>query len=243
MSWLFTVLAGFLGAIVGGGGMLAMATASVRWHRISSFEGGSGYFVVGLTLAGIVLGFLVAAVSGRVVHAGVRPDWWAQLGGGALVVALLVGLATLISFLRADFVPTHQGRPMAIEWEVRLPASQVERPGWPDEELRLQLVATVGSERSPNGAQNAEFDRAAFRQEHGQWVLPARVAVFTGKGVFCVNLTMGGRDDGFWPLCGPKPHAQEWSWSEWQHTNKSRDKPAAEAVMYRYRFVTVGAVE
>lgn len=241
MSWLFTVMAGVLGAVMGGGGMLAMATASVRWHRVSSFEGGSGYFVVGFTLVGIVLGFLVAIVSARVVHAGIRPDWWAQVGGALLVVSLLVGLATLASYLRADFVPQRQGRPMAIEWEVRLPASQTERPAWPDEELRLQLVATVGSERRPSGAEDAQFDRGAFRREEGQWVLPARVAVFTGRGVFCVNLTMGSRDDGFWPLCGPRPRDDEWSWSGWEHTNKSRDKPAAEAVMYRYRFVMVDA--
>lgn len=237
MSWFFTVLAGVLGAMAGGGGMLAMASASVRWHRISSFEGASGYFVAGLTLAGVVLGFLVAVVSARVVHAGFRSEWWAQLGGGVGVVCLLVALATLVSYFRADFVPERKGSPMAIEWEVRLPTSQTECPVWPDEELRLQLVATVGSGRRPSGAEDAKFDRVGFRFEDGQWVLPARVPVFTGRGVFCVNLTLGGRDDGFWPLCGPIPQAHEWSWSDWQHTNKSRDKPVSEGVMYRYRFV------
>lgn len=237
MSWLWTILAGILGATVGGGGVLLMSSLSVRWHRITSFEGASGYFVVGLTLCGILLGSFVGMVAARVVHAGVRPEWWAQLSAGVLATAVLVGVATLVSYMRADRVPTRHGNEMTIEWEVRLPTSHDQIPEWLDDELRLQLVSTVGSGRRPSGARDAEFDRAAFRQEDGQWILPASVPVFTSKGVFCVNLTMGGRDDGFWPICGPIPHAHEWSWSDWRPTNKSNGKPDAEAVMYRYRFV------
>ena len=35
-----------------GGGFIG--NACVRWYRVSSFEGGSGYFVIGLALLGAV---------------------------------------------------------------------------------------------------------------------------------------------------------------------------------------------
>ncbi len=238
MSWLWMSLAGVTGSIVGGSGMLMMALASVRWHRITSFEGASGYFVIGLMLTGMIIGLLVGIGSARIVQASGRPEWWIQLLAAAIAVAVLVGIATLMSYLRVDSVPTHRGKAMAIEWEIRLPRQHTDRPDWPDAELRLQLVATRGGGRRPSAAHDAEFDRAAFRQEDGQWILPARAPVFTGRGVFCVNLTMGGRDDGFWPSFGPRPHAHDWVWSGWHTTNKSNGRPDADAVMYRYRFVT-----
>jgi hypothetical protein len=106
---------------------------------------------------------------------------------------------------------------------------------WPNEELRLQLVSV--SNHRPRGAEEAEFEREAFRQEQGQWILTARVPLFTNKGELCVNLTLGGRDDGFWPAMKPSPHPVYFNWSQWSRTNKGRDKPGdSAAVMYRFKF-------
>lgn len=243
MTWLTMLLAGLLAAIVGGAGMLAIATLCVKWYRISSFEGGAGYYVIGLTLLGIIGGFIAGCLAARfgVGYAGDR--WTVQLGWGVGAVAVLLAIVLIITYMAADHVPDKGGRGLAVAWEIRLPAESPDAPfgprgnpaDWPDEELKLQLVSVVG--RNPRGSELAAFDRAAFRQENGQWILPARVPLFTSKGQFCVNLTLGGRDDGFWPPFNGFPHPSQFQWSDWLRTNKGRDKPAdAAATMYRFRF-------
>ena len=53
-----------------------------------------------------------------------------------------------------------------------------------------------------------------------------------------MNLTWGGRDDGFWPSLRPVPYPGYFEWSSWERTNKGLDKKTdAEAVMYRYKLV------
>lgn len=250
MSWVVTFLCAVLGAAIGGVGMFGISSLCVRWYRISSFEGNSGYFMLFLIAFGIVGGFLAGAVSARVGFGYVGEAWYVQLGSSVVGTAAVLGLVLAISYLRADFEPDVDPRGLAVVWEVRLPvvddadAFAVKTPPaeWPDKELRLQMVnvrrGKVGS------AQDAKFDRSAFRQEDGQWILTARVPLFTAKGEFCVNLTMGGRDDGFWPRLSPKPTEHEFAWSYWWRTNKGLNAAAdARATMYRYRIEKLAAPE
>lgn len=241
MSWVFTAVAALLGAAAGSAGMFLIASACVKWYNISSFEGKSGYFVVLLMLAGIIGGLILALVAARLGHAFIAPAWYVQLLAAIATVALALLGVLGACYLKADRVPELGGRGLSVAWEVRLPATNDEfgprgdPAEWPDSELRLQLVSVV--RHQPRGHAEAAFDRAAFRRENGQWVLPARVPLFTSKGEFCVNLTLGGRDDGFWPLLPRFPQESHFEWSPWYRTNKGRDKSSdAEAVMYRFRF-------
>jgi hypothetical protein len=63
MSWLNSIVISILSGIPGIflGGLIGMGC--VKWFRISSFEGGSGYAVVGIAL----LGGLVAVITGFIV--------------------------------------------------------------------------------------------------------------------------------------------------------------------------------
>jgi hypothetical protein len=56
MSWLASFVVALLTAAVGLvlGGYLA--SLAVGWYRVSSFEGGAGYFVVAFALLGFVVG-------------------------------------------------------------------------------------------------------------------------------------------------------------------------------------------
>lgn len=243
MSWLLTFATAIVSAILGGVGMFAIASAGVKWYRISSFEGGSGYYVMFLMLFGAIGGFVAGLIAARVGYAQWSHDWHAQIvsGVGSVLALLVVTLACF--YLGADHVPEQGGRGLVVAWEVRLPApddADLFAPkgnpaDWPENELRLQLVSVRN--HKPIGSGEAQFDRAAFRKEDKQLVLPARVPLFTSKGEFCVNLTLGGRDDGFWPRLSAFPTDIDFQWTPWYRTNKSMGKPDdTQAVMYRFRF-------
>ncbi len=254
MNWGATIGTGVLGAAIGGAGMLGLGLLWVRWYRVSSFEGKSGYFVVFLTLVGVVAGLVISMIAARLGHASRGLDanvWSSQLsvGVGAVAGALLLALA--VSYLLADREPELGGRGVVIAWEVRLPKrmpealdsklhEQADPRAWPSEQLRLQLVSVQGN--NSVGSKEASFDRQGFRQEEGQWVLPARVDLFTSKGRLCVNLTLGSQSDGFWPpLTAASAYALAQAdsssrrWSEWQRTNQGlKQSKASDAIMFRY---------
>ena len=242
MSWLTTAFVGILGSIVGGGGMFGIALLCVKWYRISSFEGGSGYFVVGLTLLGVLGGLLVSIVAARISYHTVSVHWSSQFVASfaAEVVALLSVL--LVAYWGVDRVPEVNGKPIDVVWEIRLPRENkslffpADTPAsWANEHLRLECVSI--SNHKPRGWELARFDRDAFRQENEQWILVAKVPLFTSKGEFCVNLTLGGLDDGFWPAIRPVPKASSFQWSDWYRTNKSLGQSAdSSSLMYRFRF-------
>jgi hypothetical protein len=242
-SWLVTFFSGVLSAVAGGLGMLGIATLCVKWYRISSFEGGSGYFVVGLALLGFIGGFVVGLIAARVGYMQIGPHWYIQIATSLGTVACLLLVVLTYSYLESDHVLEQGGRGLVVAWEVRLPKPNPSDPfdykgnpqEWPDSELRLQLVSIFRG--APRGFSEAEFDRLKFHLEGDQWILPAKVPLFTSKGDFCVNLTLGGRDDGFWPPLSAFPSDADFSWSPWYRTNKSQDKPTDfAAVMYRFRY-------
>jgi len=249
MSWLVSLATALLSGVVGGAGMFGIAHLGVKWYRISSFEGGSGYYVIFLTLFGAIGGFVAGLVAARVGSAHWSHDWHAQLVSGTGSVLGLLTITLGIFYLGADHEPERGDRGLRVAWEIRLPAPSADDPFapkgnpavWPDDELRLQLVSVVRGK--PRGYENATFDRASMRQENGQWVLPARVSLFTSKGEFCVNLTLGGRDDGFWPRLATSPVEGDFQWTPWYRTNKGAGKARdADAVMYRFRIEQVDRV-
>ena len=65
MNWTGMILSGVLSALLGGLGSLGLAAGCVHWYRISSFEGKSGFFIVGVTLLGIAGGALVGVIAAR----------------------------------------------------------------------------------------------------------------------------------------------------------------------------------
>lgn len=242
MSWLTTALVGILGSLVGGGGMFGIALLCVKWYRISSFEGGSGYFVVGLTLLGALGGLIVSMIAGRIAYHTIGLHWSSQFAASFLTESIVLLLILLAAYWGVDRIPEHQGQPIDVVWEIRLPRDNGELffpPGppasWKDEHMRLEFVSI--SNHKPRGWELARFDRDLFRQEDEQWILVARVPLFTSKGEFCVNLTLGGRDDGFWPALSPVPTPSAFEWSTWYRTNKSRDESVdTSSLMFRFRF-------
>ena len=103
MTWLATLATAVLGAILAGAGTFGLAFLWIDWYRIPPREGQSGYFIVFMTLLGIVAGFIAGASTSRVVVA-MKPDGaWFVLGllyaAGVVIALLLVAMA--ISWMMA----------------------------------------------------------------------------------------------------------------------------------------------
>ncbi len=100
MHWLSSLLVALVAAVGGGGCGLFIGERCVRWYRISSFEGGSGYFVLGLGLIGLPLGFIVGLIGARVAAGWETPTVLKQFGTGMGAVAgtALVILALCVLF-------------------------------------------------------------------------------------------------------------------------------------------------
>lgn len=111
MHWLailfFGLLTGLIGAVYGG----LVADKATTWLRISSFEGGSGYFVVFM----ILLAFVGSLILGLVICAMVGGPGWSGIlrGFGSAVgtVFVVITIAGAFAWAQADREPLVAGQP------------------------------------------------------------------------------------------------------------------------------------
>ncbi len=229
-----------------GVGVLTAATAallagwvtnlSVGWYRISSFEGKSGYFVIGMALLGLIGGLVIGIVTSRLVAAGTAPGFLKSLGlaqGFALgLIAVIGGTARLL----ADVPPRLDGEELLVAVEIRWPQGQplpeeTDTAGW-----RVRLGSSV---RNTMRAQEiGPLWREDARQEEGRWIVPGAVGLFTSRGKRTIDvLPEGILDRGFLIPLPSRPGREFLEWSEW--LPRARDGEPALAERYRYRFRVV----
>ncbi len=239
MTWgatsLLAVLAAVVGLVVGG----FVASQCVEWYRISSFEGGSGYFVIGLALVGGLVGVVVALVIAR--------SGWVGGGFGRQLLATagsLLGLGLVIavpSRLLADVPPEIDGDQLHITLEFKLaPGATDPRtlPGAP--------LVTLGA--SSGGTMRAREDGALFvedtRSEDGRWVVPGAVRLFTERGQRLVSARVGDHEFGAWQIApvSRRPREVSKDWSEWMPRAKDGAAPLPDGLRYRFKVIRVSDV-
>ncbi len=249
MNWAVTLFSAVAGGLLGTVGMFAIGQACVKWYKITSFEGYSGYFVVGLALLGGIVGCVLSIVAARLGYAWIGTQWYSQLGSALAAVLLALALTYGYAYLGVDRVPELDGQPIMVRWEIRLPAEGTDKYAptgdpseWLDDQWQLQLVSVVNHQ--PRGSEQATFHRESVRYEDGQCILATSVPLFTSRGEFCVNLSLGARDDGFWPGLRYSSHPNSFQWSPWQRTNKGLKQPDdRSAVMFRFKLEKASSAE
>ncbi|HTV00263.1 MAG TPA: hypothetical protein VMF13_07000, partial [Luteitalea sp.] len=234
MSWLsslfIALLAGLVGLFAGG----FAADLAVGWYRISSFEGGSGYFVVGMALvAGLVSSF-TGLIGARVLAR--RPG-----ATGARTAALVVGavLATVgavagMARLLADVPPEIDGETLYLLVEVRfpaglpVPAALTERPT-----IRLGAMSGGSVRREVEGP--LWLDDA--RREGESWIVPGFVDIFTARGGRLLSVLVApGRGVGTRLTLPSHPTQAHEQWSAWT-SDFATVAPPGERVSFRYRVI------
>jgi len=219
-----------------GAGVAAAVWAA--WYHVSSREGEAGYFVVGIALLGLIGGLVVGVICARIVAASASPGFLRAVQLSLTATLGLLVLATAIARLGADFPPTIDGKEIAVEIEVRLPAGMA-GPS-PNQLSGLQWMATITADSGARRQSMNQMDAGRARQEDGRWIVPARVHLHTSDAGKSLGITLAddSRSQFFQLPLASRPTRADMSWSAWQtepHTGDLAPIPATEAVAMRYR--------
>lgn len=211
MNWLAAIFLGLLTGLIGGMYAGFVADRAVPWLRISSFEGGSGYFVI---LMGI-LGFLGATVVGittcRLVgHAG--EGGVARGFGASLVVVFgVITGAGALAWLKRDVAPLVGGQPIDVALEIRMPAGAERPSSVPWEEAYIHLASGVVPSTRGGSVRSEEL-----RLEDGQWILPGRVPLTISEAPRVLSIGRLLPETLYADLPVPaRPAALDEAWSPW----------------------------
>ena len=148
MSWIASFLVALLTAAVGLVLAGFIASHAVSWYRISSFEGGAGYFVVGMALLGFVIALAIGLVASRIVAASAHPGAWRAIAWSQLVVIGTAAIIAGIARFSADVAPKLNGEELLLMVELRWPATQTTSPATDTTPRRLKLYASHDMSRA-----------------------------------------------------------------------------------------------
>lgn len=108
LNWFLSILAavvtGLVGLLTSGLGTIAY----VEWFHVSSFEGASGYLIIGNALLGSIISTFLGLIITRTVAAGASPGFWKAVAISTGTVLGTVGLVTLVLYVLAG-APTISG--------------------------------------------------------------------------------------------------------------------------------------
>jgi hypothetical protein len=238
MSWILTLVVAVLAAVIGLFAAGSVAALVVDWYQISSFEGGSGYFVILMALAGGAAGFLIGLIASRVVAARPKPGFLKALSVSVAALATIVAIVGGTARLLADIPPEIDGETLTLLVEVRWPVAPGPAPaerkgvGW------VRLARAMGSvvRREEDGP--LFVDQA--RLEAGHWIVPGAVPIFTSRGQ---RLLMIGFDSeslgGFVVPLPSHPTSANRQWSEWLPRARPGQAAPPDGLSYRFRVVKV----
>lgn len=238
MSWLASFFVAFVTAVAAAISSGFAADLSVSWYRITSREGASGYFVVGMGLLGFLGGAVVGLVVSRIVAGGPSPGLAKALGLSLGAVLAVVGSIAGVARALADVPPEVDGEPLWLVVEVRFPpdrwASAAELPA--DAVLRLGACGRL--DRTVRVQRDGLLFADDARREEGGWVVPGIVELFTSRGLRILDVVLEGNSAaGFIVPVPAHPGAREREWSDWLPRPRPDGGPAATPLTYRFRVV------
>jgi hypothetical protein len=237
MSWLASIALALVTAAVGlvlGG---YVASLAVGWYRVSSFEGGAGYFVVAFALLGAIVGLLVGLVMTRLVEPSLHLGTWKLLLASQVAMTTIAVVVGGIARLVADVPPTLGRERLLLVVEIRWPASATASPATDTTPRRLRLYSVSG--RTARNSRDGALWMEDARRENGHWIVPGAVAVYTSRGdrMLAVEPAPEGAHGFLVPLPA-HPKKAQLAWSEWMP--RSRDgTPLADGFAMRFRVLPV----
>lgn len=233
ISWLasfaIAILTGLVALFTGG----FVADLCVGWYRISSFEGGSGYFVILMALLSGVAGTIVGLVIARAVAAVPGMNALKAAGLALACVLCVAGGVAGAARLLADVPPELDGEQLYLLVEVRWPDGQ--RPPTPADGPGTVRLGTLSGSTLRRVEMGPLFLDDA-RQEQGRWTVPGAVEIFTTRGTPLLNVFVGETlVAAMQPPLRRYPRREDLAWSEWQQAPAPGQAPGRTSVSYRFR--------
>ena len=235
MSWLSSIAVGLLTAAAGCIASGFVASLAVRWYRISSFEGGSGYYVVFIALGGLIGGLLVGLIASRIVAAGANPGFLKGLGVSLGVTFAITLMVAVPARLLADVPPTVDGEELMLMVEARWPATHSESPATAPGISYLELGSLTGSRVQRISKRGALWKEDA-RLVDGQWTVTGAVPVFTERGQRVLDIALNDTTHAAFVAALPaRPTTKQFEWSEWYPKNGKAGAARSDIINFRFR--------
>lgn len=236
MSWIRSIAVAILTSLASLALSGVVASYVVDWYHVSSFEGGSGYFVIGMALVGLVAGFPIGLITARVVATRPHPGFLKALG---LSLAVLCGTLAAIAGgarLLADVPPEIDGEELFLLVELRWPAAGGVDPATLTGAPIVRLGATSGS--TMRAEESGPLFLEDARSDDGRAVVPGAVRVFTSRGGRVLTFTVGTTALGGFVLPLPAyPSGESRQWSPWYPRAAPGAPSLPDQFTYRYRVV------
>lgn len=239
MTWLASIVIAALTAVAGLAVAGLVAGAVVTWYRISSFEAGSGYFIVANALLGSIAGAVVGLVTSRLVARRARKGFLKALAASLGVVVAIGGAVAGTARLLADVAPELDGQRLLLAIELRWP------PGAEPPSARDGVgVVTLGS-ATASGRVRVSRDGPLWLERAtapgGRWVAEGAVELFTSRGTHVLEARAGQRYlAGFVVPIGGRPDRRHLQWSEWLPERQPGAAAGHAELSGRFRVVRVG---
>lgn len=247
MTWLATFGIAVLTAIVALFLSGFVATLAVGWYRISGFEGGAGYFVVGLGLVGGFVGLVTGIAVSRWMAGSVDPSFLKTLGTSIGFVSLVIGAVGATARLLADIPPTLDGSSLLLQVELRWAENDPTDPKALPSKARVHLRSIAGGY-----ADTGPLWLHLTRREGNRWVVPGAVELSSSKAQRVIDFAFGDSSlVGFMVPLRRHPKQGDLEWTAWLPEPSSNGAQLT-TFSYRYRVVrasdpmlvdTIGAFE
>ena len=241
MGWIASLGVAALTGVATLFGAGTVASLVVDWYNVSSFEGGSGFFVVGMALIGGLAGVVIGLVAARVIAARPAPTFVKALGAALATVAAALAVIAATSWIFADIAPRIEGEELHLITEIRwppgagLPHSSPPSPSPATGVPYLRLGALQG--RTVRRFEGGIVFIEDARQEDGRWIVPGAVPVFTRRGARLIDFGLDGKSLAAFDVPLPRyPGKAELQWSEWL-PNEGSAPAAPERFTYRFKVI------
>lgn len=235
MTWIASLFIGLLSAIAGLLVAGLVASLCVDWYRISSFEGGSGYFVIFTALFGGIAGGALGVVVARVIAGSPTPGFLKALGLALGIILVIGGGVAAVARLLADIPPEIDGDTLFVEAELKWPAADTTSPGsYPGQGFVRFGTGTMGHVIRKSETGPLFVDQA--RREDGRWIVRGAAPIFTTRGDRILDIGFGDKVLGGFIIPLPaRPGRKDLEWSEWMPRARPGAPPLPDQFTVRYR--------
>lgn len=227
MGWLLSLSSAVIAAIAGCLLAFYIGEKCVTWYRISSFEGGSGYAVIFMSLGGLIAGFLL----GFTVAKSFGTGFLHGTGLALAAVAAVSGVVYLLARLGGDVPPELNGDTLHLQVEMRM------APGWQPSNLARAgqnycLLTSLGGGNQRRRPRYGTLDFKNATEQDGRWIVPCQVDIHSNRSPLLVGLQLGKKTDlEFVSPLPSQPTAANEQWTAWSATGFAQ----TQAPGYEYR--------